>query len=234
MAYSGTQNPGLPELTSQRRLREAMTPVAEPGVKGMKWGAKKGGGDAKTEGRVHVALDNALANDFDLRRNDPREVAEDLVQNDAELEDEDPKDLVTHIKSWQKAAVPTRGLSALGQPSPRSKSTRGAREHGTERKRSGEAGVKGMKWGAKKGAGGTLMVDPKSKLGKAHTAVSREMADSIQARMKMGNSKREIGKMLKNPKLRKAYGDMGVEHGLDRKTATKMANSLADQHIAVL
>ena len=46
MSYSGTQNPGLPELTSQRRLREAMTPVAEPGVKGMKWGAKKGGASA--------------------------------------------------------------------------------------------------------------------------------------------------------------------------------------------
>lgn len=74
MAYRGGQDPGLPELDSQRRLREALAPVAEPGVKGMKWGSKKGGaeggGEAGSSKKAKNWLNDKLS---DAIRNAPGE-----------------------------------------------------------------------------------------------------------------------------------------------------------------
>lgn len=52
---------------------------------------------------VFEALDNALGNEYDLRTDDPMDVAYDLVAYDSGLEDVEPKLLVEHIVDWQKS-----------------------------------------------------------------------------------------------------------------------------------
>lgn len=49
---------------------------------------------------VHENLDNALENGYDLTGWLPREIAEDITECCADLEDRKHDDLIPHIESW--------------------------------------------------------------------------------------------------------------------------------------
>lgn len=58
--------------------------------------------DDQARQTVFEALERALDNDYDFSETDPKKVAEDLVQCDSDFDGVSPKDLVEHIKAWQK------------------------------------------------------------------------------------------------------------------------------------
>lgn len=51
--------------------------------------------------RVFEALNNAVANGYDMREWAPSEVAVDLLDHDAGLEHLEPDDVLPHIIEWQ-------------------------------------------------------------------------------------------------------------------------------------
>ena len=79
----------------------------------------------------------------------------------------------------------------------------------------------------------TRLISSNSKLGKAHTAISKEMASALTFRLRTGTTQAGIRKMLRNPKFRAAYVALAMEHGIGEKTAAKMVNGLADSHLKV-
>lgn len=53
--------------------------------------------------KVAEALDRALENGYDMRRERPLIVAKDMIDHDAGFEGYDPQELLDPIKRWQEA-----------------------------------------------------------------------------------------------------------------------------------
>ena len=50
--------------------------------------------------RIFESLDQAIKNDYDFEDDPPEEIADDLVNCDAELENQEPQNLLPHVEAW--------------------------------------------------------------------------------------------------------------------------------------